>query len=210
MRSNLSRILALLFALFLHGFAAAQDLLPPEVAFKFSARALDAGTLEVRYQIADAYYLYRDRFKFAAEPETIKLGAAQFPPGEIHNDEFFGKVETYRKELRIRLPFTREAGADRFKLSVTSQGCADVGVCYVPQLQTAEIKLAGLAAASSAVGPGAASIPLAAAGRATDAPAVIDDEARFERLLASGSLWLIAAAFFGAASCSRSLPACCR
>ena len=191
MQSNLYRIFALLLALFLHGFAAAQDLLPPEVAFKFSARALDASTLEVRYQIADGYYLYRDKFKFAVEPETLKLGTAQFPPGEIHNDEFFGKVETYRKELRIRLPLTRDAAADRLKLAVTSQGCADVGVCYVPQLQTASIELP--AGNASAAPPSSAE-----AARAPGEGSVIGDEARFERLLASGSLWLIAAAFFGA------------
>ena len=192
MRSNLFRILALLLALCLHGFAAAQDLLPPEVAFKFSARALDANTLEVRYQIADGYYMYRDKFKFTAEPATVGLGAAQFPKGEIHDDEFFGKVETYRKEVRIRLPFTRDAATDRLKLAVTSQGCADVGVCYVPQLQTAAIELPAAGTAS------AVSASSAEAEGAPGAASVIGEEARFERLLASGSLWLIAAAFFGA------------
>ncbi len=98
MQSKLLRIVALLLALSLHGFAAAQDLLQPDVAFKFSAHALDANTLEVRYKIADGYYLYRDKFKFTAEPATVKLGTAQFPQGDVHNDEFFGKVETYRKE----------------------------------------------------------------------------------------------------------------
>ncbi len=192
MRSNLYRIFALLLAFSLHGIAAAQELLPPEVAFKFSARALDADTLEVSYQIAKGYYLYRDKFKFAAEPETIKLGAAQFPPGDVHNDEFFGKVETYRKELRIRLPITRSASADRLTLAVTSQGCADVGVCYVPQLQKAVIELP--AAGSSPVSSAAP----AANSRGNGPDGAIGEEARFERLLASGSLWLIAAAFFGA------------
>ena len=192
MQSNLYRILALLLAFSLHGFAAAQNLLPPEVAFKFSARALDAGTLEVRYRIADGYYMYRDKFKFAAEPETVKLGAAQFPQGEIHNDEFFGKVETYRKELHIRLPLTRDAATDRLRLAVTSQGCADVGVCYVPQLQTAEIVLPAAGSAATA------SPPPVEAARAPGASGVIGEEERFERLLASGSLWLIAAAFFSA------------
>ncbi len=192
MHAKLYRLLLLLLALSLHGFAAAQDLLPPEVAFKFSARALDADTLEVRYKIADGYYLYRDKFKFAAEPEAVKLGAAQFPQGEIHNDEFFGKVETYRKELRIRLPLTRDASVNKLKLAVTSQGCADVGVCYVPQLQTADIELP---AAGSA--PAASARP-AEASRASDPGGVIGEETRFQRLLASGSLWLIAAAFFGA------------
>jgi len=175
----------LLLSLCLHGFAGAQDLLDPAVAFKFSAQAIDAGTIEVRYRIADGYYMYRDKFKFAVEPAGVKLGTAQFPKGDVHNDEFFGKVETYRKELRIRLPFTRDAGTDKLKLAVTSQGCADAGVCYVPQVQTAAIDLAAFAS-------------VAEAARAPDAPGTIGDEARFERLLASGSLWLIAAAFFGA------------
>ena len=192
MKSNMYRILALLFAICLHGAAAAQELLPPEVAFKFSAQALDASTLEVRYRIADGYYMYRNKFKFAAEPATVKLGEAQFPPGDIHDDEFFGKVETYRKEVRIRLPYTRDAPTDKLKLSVTSQGCADVGVCYVPQLQTAEIELP--AAGSAAAGPA----PPAETARAPGAGGEIGEEARFESLLASGSLWLIAAAFFGA------------
>ena len=194
MQVKIFRILALLLAFALPGFAAAQDLLPPEVAFKFSAQALDANTLEVRFRIADGYYMYRDKFKFAAEPESVKLGAAQFPQGDIHNDEFFGKVETYRKEVRIRLPFTRDAPVERLKLAVTSQGCADVGVCYVPQLQTAAIELP---AAGSAAVP-AVSTALSAAARTPDASGIVGEEARFQRLLASGSLWLIAAAFFGA------------
>ena len=198
MRIDLARILALLLSLVLHGFAGAQELLDPAVAFRFSAQAIEPDAVEVRFRIADGYYMYRDKFKFAAEPASVKLGAAQFPKGDIHNDEFFGKVETYRKEVRIRLPFTREAATDRLKLAVTSQGCADVGVCYVPQVQSAEVKLAGLASASVAAVPGAATTPFAAPARATDAPALIDDEARFERLLASGSLWLIAGVFFGA------------
>jgi len=190
MKSTLYRILALLFAFCLHGTATAQELLPPEVAFKFSAQALDASTLEVRYRIADGYYMYRNKFKFAAEPATVKLGTAQFPPGDIHDDEFFGKVETYRKEVRIRLPYTRDAPIDKLKLSVTSQGCADVGVCYVPQLQTANLDLP--AAGSPAAAPPTTSAAATGAGNGDG------EEARFKSLLASGSLWLIAAAFFGA------------
>ena len=192
MRSKLIQFLALLFALSLHGLAAAQDLLPPEVAFKFSARALDADTLEVRYQIADGYYMYRDKFKFAAEPEAIKLGTPQYPAGKIHNDEFFGKVETYRKEVRIRLPFARTADQTWLKLAVTSQGCADVGVCYVPQLQTARLELLPVGTAP------AASLSSGGSADAAGAGDVFNDESRFRQLLASGSLWLIAAAFFGA------------
>src|SRR5436309_11762992 len=137
-------VLLLLFAALPPARAAgADDLLEPDKAFRFSARALDARTVEVRYGIADGYYLYRDRFRFAAEPPSVALGQPQFPKGEIHEDKFFGKQETYRKEVRIRLPL-EAAGAERLKLLVTSQGCADLGVCYVPQVQSADLRLASL------------------------------------------------------------------
>ena len=97
-------VLLLLCALPPARAANADDLLEPDKAFRFSARALDAATVEVRYSIADGYYLYRERFRFAAEPASVKLGPPQFPKGQVHEDKFFGKQETYRKEVRIRVP----------------------------------------------------------------------------------------------------------
>src|SRR5207248_11659417 len=38
--------------------AGADDLLEPDKAFRFSAHAIDARTVEVRYGIAEGYYLY--------------------------------------------------------------------------------------------------------------------------------------------------------
>lgn len=58
------RLLPLLF-LALIGLARAEEPLPPEQAFRFSARAVDAKTIEARWQITDKYYMYRDKFKFA-------------------------------------------------------------------------------------------------------------------------------------------------
>jgi len=186
----------LLIALLLspaHG-ASADELLEPEKAFRFSARALDAGTAEVRYAIADGYYLYRERFRFAAEPATVTLGQPQFPKGEIHEDRFFGKQETYRKEVRIRLPI-ESSGADRVKLLVTSQGCADVGVCYVPQVQSAELRLASAERTRSSIF--GKDEPLASSpGRIADG--VASDEMRFAGVLESGRLWAVMAVFFGA------------
>ena len=115
---------------------AANDLLAPEQAFRFTARLIEPGLVEVRYRIADGYYMYRDKFRFTAIPQSAGLGDARFPPGKIKDDEFFGRVETYRGELVIRLP-VRSAGS--FVLSAVSQGCADVGVCYIPVTQTAQL-----------------------------------------------------------------------
>ena len=144
----MKRFLFALFALALAAPAAAQlklggsadNLLEPEKAFRFSARALDASTLEVTFAIASGYYMYRERLKFAAEGNAaVRLGTPQFPQGIAHKDEFFGETQVYRREVRIRVPVE---GEGRFELLVNSQGCADAGVCYVPMESRASIDLA--------------------------------------------------------------------
>ncbi len=112
--------------------ATAGDLLAPEQAFRFSARLIEPGLVEVRYLIADGYYMYRDKFRFTAIPQSVGLGEARFPPGKIKDDEFFGRVETYRGKLVIKLA-VKSAGS--FTLKAVSQGCADVGVCFIPVTQ---------------------------------------------------------------------------
>jgi thiol:disulfide interchange protein DsbD len=72
----------------------------------------------------------------------VRLGAPQLPNGIPHKDEFFGEMQIYRNEVRIRLPVQ---GEGRFELQVLSQGCADVGVCYVPMESKAWIDLAAAA-----------------------------------------------------------------
>src|SRR5438309_8063750 len=185
-------VLLLLCALPPARAANADDLLEPDKAFRFSALALDAATVEVRYAIADGYYLYRERFRFAAEPASVTLGPPQFPKGQVHEDKFFGKQEIYRKEVRIRLP-VEAAGAGGLKLLVTSQGCADLGVCYVPQVQSAKLRLLSLVGPRSSIyNDSFASSPERLAG------SVASEELRFAGVLESGRLWAVIAVFFAA------------
>ncbi|HEX6690435.1 MAG TPA: protein-disulfide reductase DsbD domain-containing protein, partial [Burkholderiales bacterium] len=113
------------------------ELLEPEKAFRFSARSVDAGSVEVRFAIAEGYYMYRDRMRF--EAQGARLGKPEFPPGIAHKDDFFGEQQIYRKDVRIRIPVQGEGA---FDLKVTSQGCADIGVCYVPMESTAALRVA--------------------------------------------------------------------
>ncbi len=142
---NVIRLLLLLWVS-LNTFVHAEDFLDPDVAFKFSARALDAKTLEAHWQIADGYYLYRHKFKF--ELTGGKLGSPRFPAGKMKDDENFGKVEIYLKEVRIVLPIERTPGTTAVTLKATYQGCADAGLCYTPQTQSLLIKLPAAVSAS--------------------------------------------------------------
>lgn len=188
----------LIFALLLLLSCAAragEEPLDPEKAFRFSARAIDANAVEVRYEIAPGYYMYRDKFKFGAEPAYISFNASQLPPGKIKKDEFFGEVQTYRGELRFVLPLTiAGAQVSSFTFKAVSQGCADIGICYPPQEQTAELRLAAFssAAADTGVAPFLQPSPGAAAPRGK----LLSEDAVIAALF-KGGFWVLVASFFG-------------
>ena len=180
--------------------AGEPDLLEPERAFRFSARLIDANQVEVRYDIAPGYYMYREKFKFAASPASIALDASQLPPGKIKKDEFFGDVQIYRGEQRFILPVKGTgAQAPGFTLKAVSQGCADIGVCYPPQEQSADLVLAAFTAAPTATSLtpflGQAAPGGAAAGTATPKPRQSEDA--LIAGLFKGRFWVLIASFFG-------------
>ena len=156
--ARLVLVLSVFVSLAMAGFgprALADDFLDPEAAFVFRANE-KPGAVDVHFKIADGYYLYRERFAFAVKSGTATLGAAQLPAGHVKFDQTFQKnVETYRGEVTVRVPVTTASGP--FDLAVTSQGCADAGICYPPAehtyhvagvaLRPADTKPAGMSAA---------------------------------------------------------------
>ncbi|WP_175834230.1 protein-disulfide reductase DsbD [Burkholderia cenocepacia] len=146
------RFLAVLlsFVFVLGGLSAARaadDFLDPSVAFKFSASE-SPGQVDVRFKIANGYYMYRERFAFAVKSGQATLGEPQYPAGHVKFDQTFQKnVETYRDEVVVHVPVKQAAGP--FELAVTSQGCADEGICYPPAEHVMKVDGAALGAASS-------------------------------------------------------------
>src|SRR2546421_11223670 len=109
------------------------ELLEPDKAFRIAARALDARNVEVTFQIADGYYMYRDRFHFSTA-DGRPLKGVEIPHGKVKEDQFFGRQETFRDFVRIRVPVSAaDAARGSITLNVTSQGCSDQGICYIPQ-----------------------------------------------------------------------------
>jgi thiol:disulfide interchange protein DsbD len=162
--------------------ALAEEPLEPEQAYRYSVHAIDANTVEARWDITDGYYMYREKFRFSAEPATVKLGDAIYPAGKVKDDEFFGKVETYRGSIAIRIPVAA-GGATTFTLKAVSQGCWDQGICYPPTPQQAVVDLTKVEAA----------LPVASGTAASGG----DESSRIAAILKHGSFWLIIASFFG-------------
>jgi len=128
---------------------AGPALLTAERAFALSARAIDPTAIEVRFQVADGYYLYRDKLVIEVEPPA-KAGTPSKPAGKVVKDEFFGEVATWPQDVVIRVPVSGAKPGSTIKLVVESQGCAsELGVCYPPQRQSM-----ALAVPAAGAGPG--------------------------------------------------------
>jgi len=172
------------------------DFLPPEKAFLFSASAAGPDRVHLSWVIAPGYYLYRDRIKIIGAPASdaaaseASLGTAEFPPGQVKSDEYFGKQVVYHDELVVVLPVTRTAaraaGVDlALPLSVTYQGCAEAGLCYPPVTRSVSVALPGAPASGSAGSAGG-----------TASGAYVSEQDRLAALLRSGSLAAVLLQFF--------------
>lgn len=186
------QVAALLLLAFSMLFAASaaraeEEFLDPNIAFKFSARMADPQTIAVTYEIADKYYMYRERFAFTATGAT--LGAPQMPAGKVKYDETFQKdVETYRKIVTITIPVQADG---MFTLKAVSQGCADAGLCYSPQEATTRLVGGGSGPAMSL--PGAPAPVSLAAPSAQQAPQ--SELSGIASVLGGGKLLVILPAF---------------
>jgi thiol:disulfide interchange protein DsbD len=131
--------------------------LPPDQAFQLNAQPRGQ-SIVLDWTIHDGYYLYRKHFKIKAD--SGKIGQTQFPPGEEENDPNFGKVEVYRREVRVAVPVRKVPSSGKLALTVVYQGCADAGLCYAPITKHVTVQMGGNQAAlagggSTAGGAGA-------------------------------------------------------
>jgi thiol:disulfide interchange protein DsbD len=181
------------------------DLLPPDVAFVPSCYALSAALFTVHFDIAQDYYLYLHAFEFTSPDPGVELGEPQIPTGKKKHDEFFGEVETYRQSVRIGLPVRFEGEPpESVALEVTSQGCADVGVCYPPQTQQVNILTVagpsdgnGASAGRSAAQPPETATTPADLNAAPQQQPAVSEQDRIADSLRGGASVLTLLTFFG-------------
>lgn len=108
---------------------AQEEFLPVDEAFRFSYQLQD-DQLELRWDLADHYYLYQERFTFSAENNAQPKPF--YSPAELKFDELFGRetlVHYGLAKVRINL---NQSGAPQ-EINLSYQGCADAGLCYPPQ-----------------------------------------------------------------------------
>jgi thioredoxin:protein disulfide reductase len=188
--------------------AGDKDYLEPEEAFKGITRTTEAKALELRFEVAPGYHLYRERMAIQVESGSAKLAPVVLPTGKTEFDETFQKnVETLRDTVVVALPMASVSGD--FRLRVDYQGCADKGLCYSPQTSFIDVNVSSgniertvwrpdESAPTTAYPVGAPAAPAALVATAPAAPAAaapVSETARVESALKSGSLLTIAGVF---------------
>lgn len=121
--------------------AEQDEFLPVTEAFKVEANvSKDATTgietLRLTWTVAPGYFLYQERFKFSVTP--IFPLKPVYSEGKDKFDEFTGKNTTVFHD-QVTIDFALPAKAVAFDLLISSQGCADAGLCYPPHRQTLRI-----------------------------------------------------------------------
>jgi len=158
--------------------------LPVDEAFVFSAVSGSPDRITLRWDIADGYYLYRDKVKLAVADQAATLGTVQFPAGTVHQDEYFGEQVVYYGELLADLPVSAPAGTREIALDVTYMGCADAGLCYPPTTKRVNVAL------------GAS--PTSSSGGTVPPGRMVSEQDALAAKIRSGNLLAVLATFFGA------------
>lgn len=161
MRKLLCFLLLLVMSVQAHALKQ-EDLLPPDEAFKFKAEAIAPDKIKATWDIAEGYYLYRERFGFESENKELTLATPAFPKGDSKNDPNFGATEVYHHKVELEVPVERgqtAAQAVELAFKVKYQGCADAGLCYPPQRKTANLQLAAAAGNTEQAAPTTAAAP---------------------------------------------------
>lgn len=125
------------------GHAQDNEFLPVDQAFNYQTVFSDK-QLQIRFDIADHYYLYLSRLSLKQEGKAIPFTTEQVPVEK--QDEYFGLVKIFKHQLTI---FAQTTSLSPITLGF--QGCAEAGLCYPPQ--TREISLADLTVTPTSISP---------------------------------------------------------
>ncbi len=108
------------------------EFLPIDEAYKAKVQYRD-GKVLIDWEIADGYYLYKDRFKFQQwHNDQANALEAKLERGKRIFDQVFEKeLEVFYHSTQIQLQ-TSAADNNRYQIAVEFQGCADAGLCYPP------------------------------------------------------------------------------
>ena len=163
------------------------DFPPPDEVFVPDLFAIDGNTVEVGFRIIPGFYLYKSKISVRVIGDNARAGKLELPQGKSKTDEFFGAQEVYYDQVVGRLAIARATpDAMDVELELNYQGCADGGLCYLPQTKVLTVSLP-------------AAIAISDLSTLPDRPsslAPISEQARLAKIISDSSIWVAAGVFF--------------
>lgn len=140
--------LVAVWLMMLASLVQASEFLPVDDAFQLSVER-QGDELQLHWQIADHYYLYRDQHRIQPSGGA-SLGAVQLSPGalEKYDPTFAQQMVVYYDSMTAVYPVLSDQG----EVTVVYQGCADAGLCYPPQQRRFDLSGVALASPQSGFG----------------------------------------------------------
>lgn len=194
----------LLLLIFVNGWSF--GFLPPEEAFKPSAKMIDSKTLGIEINMGEQIHIYADKLKVedGSKNDGIDFqSVAMAEPIELDGE----KVYEVSPAVRIVLVKTKElSGEKTVKVKLSYQGCSAAGLCYEPMETVLEIAVnSDKIPMQEPAGPSILKAPAMKTAivditekNATAAPIAKKSETdQIAGVIEGGSLWFIILSFFG-------------
>jgi thiol:disulfide interchange protein DsbD len=174
----------------LAGGGGTSEFPPPDQVFFPDVFPVDGNTVEIGIRIEPGFYVYKHRISAKSLSPDVQAGQLDLPTGKLKYDEFFGESEVYYDEVIGRLAIARATPeAMDLELEVGYQGCAEGGLCYLPQTRVMTVSLPE-AAVVSEIG--------AAAAPSEGAPAApVSEQSRIAEIISGSPVWFVVTAMFG-------------
>ena len=174
----------------LAGGAGTSEFPPPDEVFFPDVFPVDGNTVEIGIRIEPGFYVYKHRISAKSLSPDVQAGQLDLPKGKLKHDEFFGESEVYYDEVIGRLAIARATPeAMDLELEVGYQGCAEGGLCYLPQTRVMTVSLPEAAVVSEL---GAAAAP---SGGTPAAP--VSEQGRIAEIISGSPVWFVVTAMFG-------------
>ena len=112
------------------------DFLDVDQAFKLRLHATRENKIRAVFDIADGYYLYRDKIAFSNDGGN-RIARVDLPAGTVKEDDYFGEVAVFNRDFSFAVELSGrddDLSNDLNNLIIHAnyQGCAEDGICYAP------------------------------------------------------------------------------
>jgi len=153
---------------------------PADEVFTPELFAVDGNTVELGLRIVPGFYIYKDKLTVRVLNEDAQAGLWNLPPGTMKTDDYFGEMEVYLDSFLAELTVARATPEPiNLELEFGYQGCAEGGLCYMPQTRVMTVEL-----------------PAATSVGALESTPPVSEQAFLADVLVNKSIWNAIGLFF--------------